>query len=198
MILKPLKTACVLFMSLTILTGLFYPLIITCFAQVLFPWHANGSIVKKNNHAIGSFFIGQSFSSADYFWGRPSATIPFPYNGEFSSGSNSASSNPDFLNTLSMRVLNITSVNPNQSKNRMIPVELVTASASGLDPDISPAAAFYQVSRIARIRHIPENLLKILVRDHIEYRTFGLLGEPRLNVLQLNLSMDERYGKPTP
>ena len=182
-----LKTAFILLVLMTLLTGLVYPLMVTGLAQLFFPWQANGSFIEKEGKKIGSLLIGQQFSSANYFWGRPSATVPFPYNGAFSSGSNSGPSNTRFLQTVDERVNELKKANPN---NALIPVDLVTASASGLDPDISPYAALYQASRIAMARNIPEEKIQTLIKRHIKTRTFALLGEPRVNVLQLNLALD--------
>ena len=186
--LSQMKTAFILLVILTVLTGLFYPLSVTALAQFFFPWQANGSLVEQGGKRLGSLLIGQAFSSPDYFWGRPSATQPFPYNGEASSGSNSGPSNPDFLALVKERVHNLQAVDVNN--HQLIPVDLVTASGSGLDPDISPLAAFYQASRIAKARHIPEKDVRKLIQQHIIQRTFYLLGEPRINVLQLNLALD--------
>lgn len=183
-----MKTAIILLVILTVLTGLIYPLSVTAIAQLFFPKQANGSLVEKNGKTIGSVFIGQAFSSPNYFWGRPSATRPYPYNGAASSGSNSGPSNPDFLETMQERVSYLKQFDI--SNHKLIPVDLVTASASGLDPEISPAAAFYQVSRIAKERNMPEIMIQQLVLGRIMNRTWDLLGEPRVNVLQLNLALD--------
>lgn len=197
--LGQIRTAFMLLIIMTILTGLIYPFLVTGAAQLFFPWQANGSLITQNGKNIGSQLIGQSFTSPRYFWGRPSATSPFPYNGEASSGSNSGPSNPDFLVTVKERVNHFKKIDyPN---NRLVPVDLVTASSSGLDPEVSPLAAFYQVPRIATIRHIPEKNLEKLVQSQIRYRTVYLLGEPRINVLQLNLALDNLRisdGKSTP
>lgn len=186
--IKQMKTAIMLLILLTIITGLIYPLVITGFAQLLFPAQANGSLIEQNGQVIGSRLIGQSFSSQAYFWGRPSATSPTPYNGQASSGSNSGPSNPIFLTTVKNRVAQLKQFD--SQNNKPIPVDLVTASGSGLDPEISPYAAFYQIARIAQSRHIPEKELQTLIENQIKNRTWGLLGEPRINVLQLNLALD--------
>ena len=183
-----LKTAFILLILLTIITGLLYPLAVTALAQLFFPWEANGSIIESDGKKIGSLLIGQDFSSPMYFWSRPSATAPFPYNGEASSGSNSGPSNPDFLALVQERVSYLKNSDPNNQQ--LIPVDLVTASGSGLDPEISPFAAFYQVSRIANARSIPEKQIHALVESQIQKRTFDLFGEPRINVLQLNIALD--------
>ncbi|CEG58126.1 potassium-transporting ATPase subunit KdpC [Legionella fallonii] len=186
---KDLKIALRLFFFLTILTGIIYPLVVTGLAQVFFPHQANGSLIKQGDKVVGSRLIGQSFTEAKYFWGRPSATSPFPYNGESSSGSNMGPSNPAFINQIKERAQTFRQFNTN--KNLSVPVELVTASGSGLDAEISPWAAFYQIPRIAKARHLQEISLAHLIHQHIQRRTLGILGEPRVNVLQLNLALDE-------
>ncbi len=187
--IKDLKIAFRLFILLTILTGIIYPLVVTGLAQVFFPYAANGSLIKQGDKTVGSILIGQAFTEAKYFWGRPSATSPFPYNGESSSGSNMGPSNPAFINQVKERVQTFRQFD--QNKNLPVPVDLVTASGSGLDAEISPWAAFYQVPRIAKERHLQEIKLNNLIHQYIQYRTFGILGEPRINVLQLNLALDE-------
>ena len=186
---KQIKTAFILLMIFTLLTGLIYPGVITSLAQILFPWQANGSLVKKNGNNIGSQLIGQSFTDAKYFWGRPSATTPFPYNAANSGGSNSGPNNPDFLKTVQDRVIHLQQAD--LQNYDLIPVGLVTASASGLDPEISPLAAFYQVPRIAKARKIPESEITALVQSLIKERPLKILGEPRVNVLLLNLALDK-------
>lgn len=170
------------------LTGIIYPLIVTVFAQIIFPYQANGSLVKKNNRLIGSFLIGQSFSSPAYFWGRPSATTPYPYNGQSSSGSNLSPSNPALITVVKERIKRLNQFD--EAHHKKIPIDLVTASGSGLDPEISPFAAYYQAERIAKARNIPENIVIQLIEKHIQGRQFGFLGEPRVNVLELNLALD--------
>lgn len=186
--IEQMKTAFILLLMFTVLTGLLYPLVVTGLARLFFPEEANGSLIKQNDTVLGSRLIGQSFSSLAYFWGRPSATNPYPYNGEASSGSNSGPSNPNFLTTVQERIIRLKKADI--QNNNLIPVDLVTASASGLDPDISPFAAFYQASRIARARNFPPEAIKNLIQKHIKNRTLGLLGEPRINVLELNLALD--------
>lgn len=186
--LKQIKIAFILLMLLTILTGVIYPLFVTGLAQLLFPWRANGSLLKQNNKIIGSELIGQSFSDPAYFWSRPSATTPMPYNAANSSGSNMGPTNPDFLATVKNRVIHLHQADL-QNKN-LIPVDLVTTSASGLDPEISPLAAFYQIPRIAKARGISETKIRIIIEKLILNRSFGILGEPRVNVLQLNLALN--------
>jgi len=185
---KQLKTAFLLLLFFSILTGLLYPACITAIAQLFFPWQANGSFITSDDKRIGSELIGQSFTDPKYFWGRPSATMPYPYNAENSSGSNLGPSNPDFLAKTKDRVTHLRLSNGN---NDLVPVDLVTASGSGLDPEISPAAAFYQITRIAKVRGISANEIKMLIQNNIKGRTFGVLGEPRINVLSLNLALDQ-------
>lgn len=186
---KQMTVAIRLLILLTIITGFVYPIVVTGLAQWFFPKQANGSLIEKNGQLMGSLFIGQSFTSPNYFWGRPSKTAPYPYNGAASLGSNSGPSNPNFLTMVEARIQHLNSFN--EQKNDLIPVDLVTASASGLDPEISPFAAFYQVTRIAKARHLPEAQVNALVQRQIKGRSWGLLGEPRINVLQLNLALDE-------
>ena len=188
-IIREFKTACILLIILTALTGIIYPLTVTYLAQALFPWQANGSLIQQNGKTIGSQWIGQSFTSANYFWGRPSATTPSPYNAAASDGSNSGPSNPDFLKTVQQRVSDLTKTSLQEAQP--IPVDLVTASGSGLDPEISPVAAFYQAPRIAAARNIPIEKINALIQSQITPRSFGVLGEPRVNVLRLNLALDQ-------
>lgn len=194
-----MKTALMLLIVFTVLTGLLYPLAVTGLAQLLFPVKANGNLIKQNDTVIGSRLIGQSFSSPAYFWSRPSATTPYPYNGGASSGSNLGPTNPNFLTTVKERISQLKQADT--QNNNPIPVDLVTASSSGLDPEISPLAAFYQTSRIAKARNLPEETIKNLIQKHVKNRTLGLLGEPRINVLELNLALDElrdSHGQSTP
>lgn len=180
------------FMSLlvfTILTGLVYPVAVTAIAQVLFPDQANGSILMKEGKPVGSTLIGQQFDDPKYFWGRISATGPFPYNGDSSSGSNLGSNNPALLKAVKERIAALHAADPGNTLN--IPVDLVTASGSGLDPHISPAAVAYQVQRVALARGIETAIVGALVAANTEDRQFGILGEPRVNVLRLNLALDE-------
>ncbi len=186
--IKQIKTAVILLILFSIITGLIYPMLVTAIAQILFSWQANGSLITQNGKTVGSVLIGQNFVDAKYFWGRPSATAPFPYNAEISSGSNLGPSNPDLLKSVKDRIDNLHHADP-QNQN-LIPIDLVTASASGLDPEISPLAAFYQVDRIAKTRNISPTIIEKLIQNSIQYRTFGILGEPRVNVLQLNLALD--------
>jgi len=173
----------------TLFTGFIYPVIITGIAQLLFSWQANGSFIQDRGKNRGSLLIGQSFTNATYFWSRPSATTPFPYNASNSSGSNLGPSNPIFLNTVNDRVAALRKADP--SNHNPIPVDLVTASGSGLDPEISPMAALYQVPRIAKARGVSETQLETLIQNLVIPRTLWILGEPRVNILQLNLALDQ-------
>jgi potassium-transporting ATPase KdpC subunit len=191
---EQIKPALLLFVWLTLLTGIAYPLLVTAIAQLCFPAQANGSLIGNNGKyatdpltAAGSLLIGQPFSSAGYFWSRPSATGSFPYNAAASSGSNLGPLNPAQAEAVSQRAAALT---PAGKQPASVPVDLLTASGSGLDPDISPAAALYQVARVAQARGFDPAQLEELVRSHITGRTFGVLGEPRANVLRLNLALD--------
>jgi K+-transporting ATPase ATPase C chain len=183
-----LRPAIVLFLLLTVITGLIYPLVVTGIAQVLFPQQANGSLIVKNGQAVGSKLIGQPFDDPKYFWGRPSATGPFPYNAAASSGSNLGPTNPALTDAVQARMDTLKAADPENTQP--IPVDLVTTSASGLDPHISPAAAAYQVTRVARARGLDESAVRQLVAQYTEGRDLGVLGEPRVNVLELNLALD--------
>ncbi|MDR3477278.1 MAG: potassium-transporting ATPase subunit KdpC [Gammaproteobacteria bacterium] len=187
-VMKQLKTGLVLLLLLSILTGIVYPAVVTGIAQLVFPWHANGSLIWKNDKIIGSELIGQFFSDDKYFWGRPSATTPYPYNAESSSGSNYGPLNPDYLTAVKNRLNQLHQSNPNAGME--VPVDMVTTSASGLDPEISPLAAVYQVSRIAEARKISKDQIMKLVEANIQHRLWGVIGEPRVNILQLNLALD--------
>jgi len=183
-----LRPAGILLLLLTLLTGLIYPMLITALAQVIFPYQANGSLITQNGQVVGSALIGQQFDDPRYFWGRLSATSGTPYNAAASSGSNLGPSNPALLAQVSARVTALKAVDPNN--NLPIPVDLVTASGSGLDPDISIAAAQYQAARVARVRGLPPNQVQVLINQYTTGRTLGFLGEPRVNVLKLNLALD--------
>jgi len=185
---RQLRAALVSLGLLTLLTGLVYPLVVTGLAQVIFPRQANGSLIVRDGKAVGSELIGQPFDDPKYFWGRPSATSPYPYNAGSSSGSNLGPTNPDLEKAVKERVEVLRAADPGNTAP--VPVDLVTASASGLDPHISPAAALYQVRRVARARGLDEAAVRQLVEGHTEDRTFGILGEPRVNVLALNLALD--------
>jgi K+-transporting ATPase ATPase C chain len=188
-ILRQFRPTLVIFVALTLLTGVIYPLAVSGVAWVLFPSPAHGNLIIRDANVIGSRLIGQPFDDDKYFWSRPSATGPYPYNGGVSSGSNLGPINPALLDAVKQRISDAKSKHPDQQGD--VPIDLVTASGSGLDPHISPAAAYYQVGRIARVRNLTEDKVRALVGDHVEGRTLGLLGEPRVNVLLLNLALDE-------
>jgi K+-transporting ATPase ATPase A chain len=189
MIRNQVKPALVLFFLLTFLAGIIYPLVITGIAQLVFPVQSNGNLIEHDGNIVGSALIGQPFTSPRYFWGRLSATSPFPYNAGASSGSNLGPGNPALMEAVRARLDALHSADPDNSQP--IPVDLVTSSASGLDPDISIAAAFYQVPRIARERDLSENDVTALVEQQTEHQQFGLFGEPRINVLDLNIALDD-------
>lgn len=185
-----LRSAIAMLAVLTLLTGLLYPLLVTGIAQVVFPAQANGSLIMgANGQLLGSELIGQPFAEPQYFWGRLSATGPFPYNAAASSGSNYGPLNEDLLATTQARIAALKAADPDNTAP--IPVDLVTASGSGLDPHISPAAAAYQARRVARARGLDEATVQHLVAQHTKGRTLGLLGEPRVNVLKLNIALDQ-------
>lgn len=183
-----IRPALSLFVLLSVLTGVLYPLAVTGIAQQLFPAQAKGSLIVRNGRPIGSSLIGQSFTDPKYFWGRPSATAERPYNGLASGGSNLGPLNPVLVEAVRARIDALRAADPHN--RQPIPGDLVQASASGLDPDISPAAAAYQVERVARARRIPIERVAHLVAQHTQGRQFGLFGEPRVNVLALNLALD--------
>ena len=193
------KPAIIVLALLTLITGLIYPLLVTVIAQVVFPAQANGSLIMKDGQAIGSHLIGQSFDDPKYFWGRLSATGTYPYNAfnadalTASSGSNYGPLNPDLMKMVQERIDALNAADPGNTLP--IPVDLVTASGSGLDPHISPAAAEYQVARVARARGLDESVVRQLVAQHTEGRDLGILGEPRVNVLELNLALDATAAK---
>jgi K+-transporting ATPase ATPase C chain len=186
--MSQLRPALVLLALFTALTGGLYPAVVTAAAQLLFPFQANGSLLKRGDIIQGSSLIGQAFQDPRHFWGRPSATAPLPYNAAASSGSNLGPTNPALLATLAQRVAALEAADP---ENRaLVPVDLVTASASGLDPHISPAAAAYQAGRVARRNRLPREQVMALVETYTEGRALSLLGERRVNVLALNLALD--------
>jgi len=174
----------------TILTGLVYPLGVTGIAQVIFPYQASGSVITKNGNAVGSRLIGQQFDDPKYFRGRLSATSPYPYNGGSSSGSNLGQNNPDLMKAVQARIDALHAADP--VNNAKIPVDLVTASGSGLDPHISPAAAAYQVHRVANARGLEDASVRDIVAHNTKGRWLGMIGEPVVNVLELNLALDEQ------
>ncbi len=190
-----LRPALVALGVFTLLTGLVYPLVVTGIAQLIFPWQANGSVIVQQGQPVGSALIGQPFDDPKYFWGRLSATSPVPYTAfnadkqTGSSGSNYGPLNPALREAVQARIKALQEAD--STNTTPVPVDLVTASASGLDPHISPAAAAYQVGRVAQARGLSASAVQQLVDQHTEGRTFGLLGEPRVNVLALNLALDQ-------
>lgn len=185
---KDLVTAVLLFVLMTAVTGVAYPLAITGIAQFAMPEQANGSLMRQRDRPVGSALVGQPFSEPKYFWSRPSATSPQPYNGLASSGSNQGPTNPALADAARGRIEALRAADPDN--RRPVPADLVTASGSGLDPHISPAAAEYQVGRVARARGLQPDAVRRLVAQHTEGRDFGILGQPRVNVLALNLTLD--------
>ena len=183
-----LRPAVGLLLALTLLTGIVYPLAVTLIVRVLFPFQASGSLIVRDGRTVGSALIGQSFTDPGHFWGRPSATTPQPYNGVGSNGSNFGPLNPALTDAVRARLAALRAADP--GNDSPVPVDLVTASASGLDPHISRAAADYQVGRIARVRGVPPARLRALIATHAEGRLWGVIGEPRVNVLELNLALD--------
>jgi K+-transporting ATPase ATPase C chain len=188
--MRQLRSSILIFLVLTVLTGLIYPLAVTALAQVIFPHQANGSLIEKDGKPVGSALIGQPFAGSRYFWGRPSATSPSPYNAVNSGGSNLGPTNPDLIKRVKADVERIRAANGHAGDQTPVPVDLVTSSASGLDPHISPAAAFYQVNRVALARGLDSAVVRRLVEKHVEGRWLGLIGEARVNVLELNLDLD--------
>ncbi|HUH54705.1 MAG TPA: potassium-transporting ATPase subunit KdpC [Rhodanobacter sp.] len=187
---KLLRQAFSLLLLMTVITGVLYPLAATGLAQLIFPRQANGSLIVKDGKPVGSALIGQSFTDPKYFWGRPSATSPNAYNASASSGSNLGPTNPALTDAVKQRIAALHAADPGNTAP--VPVDLVTASGSGLDPQISPAAAQYQLARVATARGLGIAQVKALVEEYTQGRQFGALGEPRVNVLQLNLALDAR------
>lgn len=183
-----IRPAISLFALLSVVTGLLYPGLVTGVAQLAFPSAAKGSLIVKDGKPVGSELIGQNFTEPKYFWGRPSATGPMPYNAAASSGSNQGPLNPALTDAVKARVEALLAADP--GNKRTVPIDLVTASASGLDPHISPAAADYQADRVARVRQIDATLVRQLIAQHTEGRELGVFGEPRVHVLKLNLALD--------
>jgi K+-transporting ATPase ATPase C chain len=186
--LSQIRPALTIFVLLTILTGVAYPALVTGIAQIAFPYQANGSVLVERRNSVGSELIGQSFDDPRYFWGRPSATSP-SYNGASSGGSNLGPINTALLDVVKGRIETVKAAHPDQSGD--VPIDLVTASASGLDPHISPAAVEFQVSRVAVARGLDPDQVRRLVPQFTEGRQWGVLGEPRVNVLKLNLALDK-------
>jgi potassium-transporting ATPase KdpC subunit len=179
----------VLFAALTVITGIIYPVVVTALGQAVFPHQANGSLIEKDGKPVGSERIGQQFDAPYYFWGRLSATTPNPYNAQNSSGSNLGPTNPALADEVKGRLAALHDVDPTDTAP--VPVDLVTSSGSGLDPDISPAAAAYQAARVAKARGLPLDQVQHLIAQYTSGRQFGVLGEPRVNVLKLNLALDQ-------
>jgi K+-transporting ATPase ATPase C chain len=193
MFLKHLRTAAISFLLFTVLTGLLYPLAITGIAQLVFPWQANGSLIKKDGKVVGSALIGQPFSDPKYFWSRPSATSPYQYNAAASAATNYGPLNPALTSEVSQRISDLKKVD--SLNTNPIPVDLVTSSGSGLDPHISIAAALYQLPRVARVRGLSVDKVRGLVNEYTEGRFLGILGEPGVNVVKLNLALDQMQSK---
>lgn len=185
-----IRPAVTLFLGFTLITGIAYPLVSTGLGKALFPEQTAGSLIVRDGKVVGSRLIGQNFTDPKYFWGRPSATGPMPNNGAASSGSNLGPLNPALTDAVKGRVAALKQADLD---NKLpVPVDLVTASGSGLDPEISPAAATYQINRVAKLRHLSADEVSRLVQQHTQGRQFGILGEPRVNVLELNLALDAR------
>jgi potassium-transporting ATPase KdpC subunit len=187
--IRQLKPALIVFGLMVVLTGLIYPAVMTGIAQVIFPNQANGSLIQQNGQVVGSSLIGQPFDDPKYFWGRLSATSPYPDNAAASSGSNLGPTNPKLVDEVQARIDALKKADPGNTQP--IPVDLVTSSGSGLDPDISPAAAYYQAGRVAHVRGLDVTRVNDLIAQHIQGRQFGFLGEERVNVLELNMALNQ-------
>jgi K+-transporting ATPase KdpC subunit len=185
---EQIRSAILMFVILTLITGIFYPAFITGVAYLFFPRQATGSMLYQNNQLLGSVLIGQEFTDPKYFWGRISGTSPVAYNSSSSSGSNLGPSNPALIEKVKTRINALKEFDPDNTNP--IPVDLVTSSASGLDPHLSIAGAYYQIPRVARMRGLTEDTVKAIVNKHTNNRLFGLIGEPVVNVLELNLELD--------
>jgi K+-transporting ATPase ATPase C chain len=185
---KEIRPALVLLGAFTLITGFVYPAVVTAIAKAVFPVQAEGSLIERDGRSVGSSLIGQNFTLPQYFWGRPSATGPMPHNAAASSGSNQGPLNPALAEAVKARIAALKASDPQQTAP--IPVDLVTASGSGLDPQVSPAAAAWQAPRVARARGLPPAQIEALIAQHTEGRQLGVLGEPRVNVLTLNLALD--------
>ncbi len=188
-----LRPAITLFMVLSAITGIIYPIVVTGIAQAVFPESSNGNLIFNDGKLVGSKLIGQNFVDPGHFWGRPSATSPQPYNGTASGGSNQGPLNPALVDAVKTRIEALHAADPHNLLP--IPVDLVTASASGLDPDISPAAAHYQAERVANARKLPSKTVAALIDAHTQGRQWGIFGEARVNVLQLNMALEDQSGK---
>lgn len=193
---KLLRQSFVLLLLMTVITGVLYPLAATGLAQLIFPRQANGSLIVKDGKPVGSVLIGQSFTDPKYFWGRPSATSPNAYNASASTGSNLGPTNPALTDAVKQRIAALRAADP--GNNAPVPADLVTASGSGLDPEISPAAAQYQLARVAQARGLSTAQVQALVNEYTSGRQLGVLGEPRVNVLQLNLALDAPHFASSP
>ena len=191
-----LRPALFLFLVLSLLTGLIYPLAVTGVAQIAFPHAANGSLIERGGKAVGSDLIGQSFSDPKHFWSRPSATSPMAYNAANSEGSNQGPMHPALADAVKARIAALRAADPGNTAPVPVPVDLVTASASGLDPHISRAAADYQFARVAKARALPEGQVRALIDQHTEQPLLGFIGEARVHVLRLNLALDVGAGAP--
>lgn len=185
---KQLRTACSIFALLTVVTGVVYPLVVTAAARVFFAHRAGGSLIEIDDRRVGSELIGQSFADPRHFWGRPSATGAMPYNASAGSGSNAGPTNPALVEAVQARIAALHA--PDPDNQAPVPIDLVTTSGSGLDPHISPAAAYYQVGRVAKARGLGVETVRELVARHVEQPTLGVLGAARVNVLRLNLALD--------